>query len=82
MARNLKNLSGNNRAKQALQSNKTAKIVEPILPPPPPPPVEMPSRLVMLQGIVPDGTDYGGVKVEDGKLVVDMDDFPSDYGTF
>ena len=70
--------------KQALEDNKKAKVVAPPPPPPPPPPVEEQPLLVMFQGVVPDGTDYGDVKVEDGKLVLDMDDlrFNSDYGTF
>jgi hypothetical protein len=51
------------------------------LPPSPPPP---PATLIIRAGAQPDGTDYGDVKVEDGKLVLDVEDlhFNPDYGTF
>ncbi len=81
MARNLRNLASNNRAKQALENNKRAKIVEET-PPPPPPPPPAPPPIAVFQGQLVEGTDYGDVKVEDGKLVVDMDDFAPDFGTF
>jgi len=53
---------------------------EPIMPQPPSEP-PTPS-LNIAQGYQPDGTDLGVVKVEDGKLVLDMDDFDADFGVF
>ena len=51
---------------------------------PPPPPIVNTGEhpLVLFQGAVADGTDYGDIKVEDGKLVLDLDHFSPDYGTF
>ena len=49
----------------------------------PQPPSEPPApSLNIAQGYQPDGTDLGVVKVEDGKLVLDMDDFDADFGVF
>jgi hypothetical protein len=83
MARNLRNLTSNNRAKQALEENKRAKIVEET-PPPPPPPPPAPAPISVFQGQLVEGTDYGDIRVEGGKLVLDTDDiyFNPDYGTF
>jgi hypothetical protein len=81
MARSLRTLASNNRAKQALEENKKAKIVEETPPPPPPAPQD-PPPVLFLQGPLVEGADYGEVKVENGKLVVDMADFSPDYGTF
>jgi hypothetical protein len=81
MARILRTLASNNRAKLALEENKKAKVVETILPPPPPRPQD-PPPVTFLQGPLVEGADYGEVKVENGKLVVDMADFSPDYGTF
>ena len=52
-----------------------AILPQPPLPVPPPP-------LVIAQGVQPDGTDYGAIKVEDGKFVIDMTDFNPDFGRF
>jgi hypothetical protein len=49
----------------------------------PQPPLPAPPRpLVIPQGVQPDGTDYGAIKVEDGKLIIDMADFNPDFGRF
>ncbi len=53
---------------------------EPILPQPPTPPAS--PLLILSQGSQPDGTDFGVVKVEEGKLVFDMDEFNADFGVF
>jgi hypothetical protein len=39
-------------------------------------------KLVITQGVQEEGTDLGVIKVEDGKFVLDMDDFSPDFGTF
>jgi len=39
-------------------------------------------QLVIAQGLQEEGADLGVVKVENGKLVLDMDDFNPDFGTF
>ena len=39
-------------------------------------------QLDLFQGYQPDGKDFGVVKVEDGKLVIDMADFNPDFGHF
>jgi hypothetical protein len=53
---------------------------EAVLPPPPSP--GLPSQLVIAEGVQADGTDLGIVKVENGKLVLDMADFNPDFGTY
>ena len=53
---------------------------EAVLPPPTPP--GPPPQLVITEGVIPDGTDLGVVKVENGKLVLDMADFNPDFGTY
>ena len=80
MARNLRNLSALNRGRQALEANQKAKIVEPTLPQPPQ--VTAPAPITINQGLLVEGMDYGAIIVEDGKLVVDMNDFLPDYGLF
>jgi|LauGreDrversion4_2_1035121.scaffolds.fasta_scaffold2299247_1 hypothetical protein len=51
--------------------------------PPPPPVVDTgEAPLVILQGAIVDGTDYGDIRVGDGKMVFDMDHFSPDYGLF
>ena len=54
------------------------ELVEP-LPPDPGPGVP---QLVIAQGLQEEGADLGVVKVENGKLVLDMNDFRPDFGTF
>jgi hypothetical protein len=45
-------------------------------PPSPPPPLPLcPDKLI-------ENTDYGVVKVENGKLVFDMPDFDADFGRY
>ena len=80
MARNLRNLSALNRSRQALEANQKAKIVEPTSPQPPQ--VTSPAPITLNQGLLVEGMDYGAIKVENGKLVVDMDDFLPDYGLY
>jgi hypothetical protein len=55
------------------------EAVLPLPPSPPPPPT-----LIIKEGLQPDGTDYGDIKVENGKMVLDVDGiyFNPDYGTF
>ena len=53
---------------------------EPTTPPVPGPPPE--PILVISEGHIPDGTDFGDIKVEGGKMKLDMDHFSPDYGTF
>jgi hypothetical protein len=50
--------------------------------PPPPDPGPGRPQLVIAQGLQEEGADLGVVKVENGKLVLDMDDFNPDFGTF
>jgi len=51
------------------------------LPTSPPPP---PATFVFPAGAQHDGTDYGDIKIENGKMVIDVEDlqFNPDYGTF
>lgn len=50
---------------------------------PPPEPAEPPiPQLVIAQGAQAEGTDLGDIKVENGKLVIDMNDFNPDFGVF
>ncbi len=37
---------------------------------------------VFIQGELKEGDDLGVVKVEDGKLVIDSDDFQADFGIY
>jgi hypothetical protein len=55
---------------------------EAIMPQPPTPPVA--PTLVIKEGVQPDGTDYGDIRVENGKMVIDVENlhFNPDYGTF
>lgn len=65
-----------------LQLDSPVKYVngEAVLPPPPSP--GPPPQLVITEGVQAEGTDLGVVKVENGKLVLDMDDFNPDFGVF
>jgi hypothetical protein len=54
------------------------ELVEPPLPDPGP----GRPQLVISQGLQEEGADLGVVKVENGKLVLDMEDFSPDFGTF
>ncbi len=47
---------------------------------PQPPSDPAPPSLNIFQGYTPDGTDLGVLKVEKGKLVLDMNDFDADFG--
>lgn len=47
----------------------------------PPSPGPLPS-VVINSGVQAEGTDLGVIKVENGKFVLDMDDFDPDFGTF
>jgi hypothetical protein len=49
--------------------------------PPPAPPAPSP-QLNILQGVQAEGTDLGVIKVENGKFVLDMNDFDPDFGVF
>ena len=80
MARNLKNLTSGNKAKQAMLQN---NVVPPYTPPDPViPQVTAPAPIAIFQGDLKEGMDYGAIKVENGKLVVDMNDFLPDYGLY
>jgi hypothetical protein len=52
-----------------------------VIQPQPPTPLPAPS-LTIREGAQPEGTDLGVVKVQNGKLVFDMDDFDADFGVF
>jgi hypothetical protein len=54
---------------------------EVVVPLPPDPGPGRP-QLVIAQGLQEEGADLGVVKVENGKLVLDMDEFRPDFGTF
>jgi hypothetical protein len=46
-------------------------------------PTPLPEPMLVIGGQpVPDGTDFGVVKVEEGELVIDPDDFNIDFRTF
>jgi hypothetical protein len=53
---------------------------EAVLPPPTPP--ESTPQLNISQGAQAEGTDLGVIRVENGKFVLDMDDFDPDFGVF
>lgn len=58
-------------------------VVPPYTPPKPVvPQVITPAPISIFQGDLKEGTDYGDIKVENGKLVVDMSDFLPDYGLY
>ena len=49
----------------------------------PQPPTPLPTPYLNIsEGIQVEGTDLGVVKVQDGKLVLDMDDFNADFGIY
>ncbi len=52
---------------------------EAILPQPPSP---SPPPVLSIPEVLEDGTDLGVVKVENGKLVIDMAEFNPDFGTY
>lgn len=53
------------------------EVVLPLPAAPQPPPL-----LVLNEGVQAEGTDLGVVKVENGKLVLDMADFNPDFGVY
>ena len=81
MSTNLRSQIIKNKTQEAKKANNTAKVVLPEPPPPPPEPV-LPPLINFVPGDLREGTDYGGIKVEDGKIVVDMNDFNADFGRF
>lgn len=68
-------------AAMSRQQNQTA-IVKPTPPPPPEPVPPLPAPTVIIQGELKEGQDLGVLKVEDGELVIDMNNFDPDFGTF
>ena len=81
MSTNLRSQVIKNQAQAAKAANNTAKVVLPE-PPPPPPETPLPPLINFVPGDLREGTDYGGIKVENGKIVVDMNDFNPDFGRF
>lgn len=81
MSTNLRSKVIKNQTQVAKVANNTAKVVLPEPPPAPPEPV-LPPPINFIPGDLREGTDYGGIKVKDGKLVVDMNDYNPDFGRF
>lgn len=59
----------------ARYTNGEAVLPLPAAPQPPP-------LLVLSEGVQTEGTDLGVIKVENGKFVLDMDDFNPDFGVY
>jgi hypothetical protein len=45
-------------------------------------PLPAPPKALAIAEVLTEGTDLGAVKVENGKLVLDMDDFNPDFGIY
>lgn len=76
----LSNLVRTHRAAMARQVPPSPPVAP--APPPPVPNTPLPPPITILQGELKEGQDLGIVKVQDGKLVLDMADFRPDMGTF
>ena len=48
----------------------------------PQPPLPEPPPMMSIPEVLEEGTDLGVVKVENGKLVIDMAEFNPDFGTY